>query len=338
MITLSQGDNLLRDYWGSFGDASSYRVYIEGAQHRGYEYAPLLTSRDGGRIVGAIYRNSSGGALIALPWIELVRDDFFDECSDDAEDDSAFTWTSEAKGWGMKFLRALTSIDEKLRQPSGHTQPPDWVSDANFMTIEEMKLRKSLAGLEDRILALQVEEKEATARLSEEESMKALLYAQGRPLEDAIISAMKLLGFEAEHFRDADSEFDGVFKCPEGRMIGEAEGKDSRPIHVDKLRQLATNVIEDFDRDEVTEQAVGVLFGNAYRLIEPAQRESEQFTPKCKQLAKTISAVLVRTSDLFEVAKAMADGADDSFAIDCRRAIFSAKGEEIQFPSTPKIS
>ena len=336
-IALSQGDNILREYWDNFGDASSYQVYIDSTHHRGYDYTPLLTSRDGGRILGAIYRNSSGGVLIALPWIDLARGEFFDECSDDVQDDSAFIWTSEAKDWGSKFLRTLTSIEEKLRQSGEHIQPPNWVSDANFMTLEEMKLRKSLADLEDHIVALQNEKKEANARLNEEASMKALLYAQGRPLEDAILSAMRLLGFEAEHFSNAESEFDGVFKCPEGRMIGEAEGKDSRPIHVDKLRQLSTNIIEDFDRDEVTEQAVGLLFGNAYRLIEPAQRESEQFTPKCKQLAKTLSAVLIRTSDLFEVAKAIADGADENFAKDCRRAIFSTKGGEVQFPAVPKI-
>ena len=57
-----------------------------------------------------------------------------------------------------------------------------------------------------------------------------------------------------------------MLECSEGRCIGEAEGRDNRAIGIDKMRQLEVNVLEDLSRDEVSEPAKGVLFGNAYRL------------------------------------------------------------------------
>lgn len=74
------------------------------------------------------------------------------------------------------------------------------------------------------------------------------------------------MGFRAEPFKDSNSEFDVVFESDEGRLIGEAEGKDSKAINVDKLRQLAMNIHEDLQREEVTKSAKGVLFGNGFRL------------------------------------------------------------------------
>jgi hypothetical protein len=56
-----------------------------------------------------------------------------------------------------------------------------------------------------------------------------------------------------------------VFESEEGRLIGEAEGKDNKAINVDKLRQLSMNIHEDIQREEVTTPAKGVLFGNGYR-------------------------------------------------------------------------
>src|SRR5439155_24203874 len=100
-------------------------------------------------------------------------------------------------------------------------------------------------------------------------------------------------------FVGGDSEFDVVFHAPEGRCLGEVEGKDAKAINIDKLSQLERNLQEDFARDEVTEFAKGVLFGNAERLKPPAQR-GEAFTEKCISAAKRACIALVRTSDLFD--------------------------------------
>ena len=56
------------------------------------------------------------------------------------------------------------------------------------------------------------------------------------------------MGFVASPYKEANSEFDVVFESAEGRLLGEAEGKDSKAISVDKLRQLVMNIHEDLQR------------------------------------------------------------------------------------------
>ena len=61
-------------------------------------------------------------------------------------------------------------------------------------------------------------------------------------MEAATIEALSLFGFRAKPFEDAESAFDAVFESPEGRCLGEVEGKDNRSINIDKLRQLEGTV------------------------------------------------------------------------------------------------
>ena len=143
------------------------------------------------------------------------------------------------------------------------------------------------------------------------------------------------MGFDANTYRDSDSEFDVVLECAEGRCIGEAEGRDSKPISIEKMRQLSDNIHEDLSRDEISEPAKGILFGNAYRLSPPSDRPAEHFTAKCIKAAKRNETALIRTCDLFEVAKVLVDEPDEEFAASCRNAIFNTVGEVVRFPSYP---
>ena len=329
-MVLQQGENPLRDYWENYGQQSQYQIYIENSSG----YVPLLTTRNGGRIVSAVYRTPSGGAIILLPWIDLDRQDFFSVENDD-DDEPEIRWTDEAKGWGSKYIQLLSSIDDAIKKRNDAEPIPPWASDENFMTYQERKLGKELSEIGSEIKKLQGKQKETALSLEDAAYLKPLLFAQGQSLEEAILRAMRLLGFSANHFRDADSEFDAVLECSEGRMIGEAEGKDRRLINIDKMRQLLTNIMEDFAREEVSEEATGALFGNAYRLISPSERPSSQFTTKCAQTAAAHGIVLIPTCDLFDVAKTLVDRPDEDFAAECRKAIFAAKGGAVQFPSIP---
>ncbi|QND67748.1 hypothetical protein HB777_29945 [Mesorhizobium loti] len=152
-------------------------------------------------------------------------------------------------------------------------------------------------------------------------------------MEKSIIKALRILGYEAEGFKTADLELDVVFTSPEGRLIGEAEGKDDKPVNVTKLRQLALNVHEDFARDDVDELAKGVLFGNSYRLTAIDER-GDPFTEKCQSASKASSTALVSTSDLFLIAKYLSENIDVDFAKRCREAIGSAVGR-VSFPAVP---
>ena len=151
-------------------------------------------------------------------------------------------------------------------------------------------------------------------------------------METAILEAMELMGFVAHKYRSSDSEFDVVLECAEGRCIGEAEGKDNRAIGIDKMRQLEVNILEDLSRDEVSEPAKGVLFGNAYRLMPPSERSDAHFTAKCMSAAKRNGTAMVRTCSLFEVARVLAEEPNEKFATLCRKAILDTAGDEVDFP------
>lgn len=159
------------------------------------------------------------------------------------------------------------------------------------------------------------------------------MYETGKPLESAIIDALKILGFKADNYEDDKSEFDAVFGSKEGRLIGEAEGKDNKAINVTKLRQLALNIHEDLEREDVKSPAKGVLFGNPYRLI-PVEDREDPFTDKCKTAAQTSSTALLFTPDLFTVVRYLSNHSDATYARKCRKVISCTTGR-IVFPEIP---
>jgi hypothetical protein len=161
-------------------------------------------------------------------------------------------------------------------------------------------------------------------------AFRALLFEKGKPLERAIIEALRLIGFQAAPFKDSGSEFDVIFESAEGRLIGEAEGKDNKAVNIDKLRQLAMNIHEDLQREEVTSPAKPVLFGNGYRL-KPLPERPNPFTDKCDSAAAASSTALVFTPDLFPPIQYLVTQPDADYARKCREAILSTVGR-VTFP------
>lgn len=331
-MILNPNQRLLRDYWQKFGSESEYQVYLttEGS------WTPLVTTRTGGRVVGAMSRFDGGGTLVALPWIEFEKDEFLSEVCQGEDEDSEFHWTSEAKKWGSVFVDTLIALDDAVRSGGERTPVPQWVQADSFKTNEEVALTGELTRLGAELGELRAKMGETEESLEEAGSLKALLFEQGEALEMAVLEAMRLIGFEANRYQDSVSEFDGVLECPEGRCIGEVEGRDRRAINIDKMRQLEGNILEDLDRDEVSEPAKAVLFGNAHRLTPPAERPCDHFTQKCIKAAERNGTALVRTIDLFTVAKALVNRSDADFASACRNAILNTHGQVVEFPDPPE--
>jgi hypothetical protein len=147
------------------------------------------------------------------------------------------------------------------------------------------------------------------------------VFEAGKPLEHAVTKALKVLGYHAEGYDDGTLELDQVIISPEGdRYIGECEGKDNRAIDISKFRQLADAIHEDFVRDEVSNEAIGILFGNPHRLIKPSDR-IDYFTKKCLDGAKRRSYALIKTPDLFNVIKYLLENKNEGYQIKCREAI-----------------
>jgi len=177
---------------------------------------------------------------------------------------------------------------------------------------------------------------ELLTKIDQEVRLRDLLFEKGKILESAINLALEILGYKAENYNDGNLELDHVITPPEGdRFIGEAEGKDTSAINIDKFRQLATNIQEDLQREEIENPAIGISFGNGFRFTKPSER-AEQFTTKCINTAKSSNCVLVRTIDLFRVAKYVKELNDETFAKSCRDVIKNSVGKIVDFPVVPK--
>jgi len=315
--------DLLAPYWNEFKDVSGYKVLLTAVK-----IPACVVTRTGEKAVGALYRSkSSAGTLLLLPNIDFYADSFVKSKGEKQ------TWTPAAGQFAARMVAAVVALDKALRAASDVTPEPAWAADARFSLGTETSLRMQLLQSERQVEEAQKRKEALAEQLRAAGAPRALLYEKGKPLENAIIEALRLLGFKAEPFKDSGSEFDVVFESLEGRLIGEAEGKDSKPINIDKLRQLSMNIHEDLQRESVAKPAKAVLFGNGFRLQSLKER-GDPFTDKCQTAAMSSSTALVFTPDLFSVVQYLVAHPDDAFAQACRNAVLTATGR-VMFPPPP---
>ena len=319
----SKGADVLAPFWNEFGDKFTYEVTLNAQA-----VPACVVTRSGERPVGAIYRSrTSPGTLLLLPDINFEHSSFTKTRGEGQY------WTEAGKRFGGSFVSAIVNLDKALKSSSEITPEPSWATQPTFSLEAEAALKVQLLEAERQVELAQKQKEAAIEALTAAGEIRALLYEKGKPLEAAIIKALQSLGFQAAPFKESDSEFDVVFECSEGRLIGEAEGKDSKAVNIDKLRQLSMNIHEDLLREEVTSPAKPVLFGNGYRLEEPAKR-SDPFTEKCHSAAATTSTALVATADLFSCVQYLMGKEDEHFASRCRTALLAATGRVV-FPQPP---
>lgn len=323
MMLSPRGAEVLSSYWAEFGPVSSYSVRLTAT-----DVPACLVTRTGDIPVGALYRGKGRqGALILLPDINFRPAEFIMQRNDREY------WTSTAKQFASRFVASIIALDKELRSNTTRTAQPLWASVPEYELSPEIQLRIDLLEAERQVELAQKRKEEITDAINNVGTLRSLLFEKGKPLEDAIIDALRLFGFDAKRFKDSDSEFDVVFESSEGRLIGEAEGKDSKPINIEKLRQLSMNIHEDLERDEVSSPAKPVLFGNGCRLQKPSER-TEVFTEKCRNIAETTSTALVFTPDLFRPAQYLLESSDKEYAQKCRAAILNGIGR-VAFPPPP---
>lgn len=324
-LRLSDNASFIAEFYDIIKPYLEYQVYIEGKFSQN-----LFTTRNGSKILGSLFRSSQhSGAIAFIPYIDTDIEEF------DEEKNGELYWSKKAIAFGNRFLKAILNLETYFRSGSDISVKPTWINEKIYTLNAEEKINESLLQIEKKISDLLEQKQKNKVVLEEESILKYLLYEKGKPLEKAIIKALQIIGFIAKPFKESDSEFDVVFESNEGRFIGEAEGKDNKAINIDKLRQLEMNINEDFSKESVKEIAKGVLFGNAFRNIHPAER-SNFFTEKCYISAKRSNIALIRTTDLFVVSKYLLENKSKSFAKKCREVILNTSGEEVCFPALPK--
>jgi hypothetical protein len=322
----ARGAEILAPYWNEFETVSQYQVLLTEPN-----IPACVVTRTGEKPVGALYRSkASSGTLLLLPDIDFYADKFIKEKGDKQ------TWTPTATQFAGQMVASIVALDKALRTSAEVTPEPAWASETKFILGPEAELRVQLLEAEQQVEKAQKRKEEVAEAVGAAGAWRALLFEKGKPLEGAIIEALRLIGFKATPFKDSDSEFDVVFECDEGRLIGEAEGKDTKAVNIDKLRQLAMNIHEDLQREEVISPAKPVLFGNGFRL-QPLHERADPFTEKCRTAAATSSTALVFTPDLFIPVRYLVDQSDADYARACRHAILSSTGR-VTFPGPPSTA
>lgn len=328
MILAPQGAEFLSTYWQDFSSISEYKVTLDSKQTKS-----LLYTKHGNNEVASYITTKSSGSLILLPYIDLENEEFTEEV--ELDDGWSSCWSEKGYQFGAKLVSSLINVDMQLRKSTENTVEPEWARSDIYAFTKETVLRKKILELNEKIALLDIEKAHCLAELEGAGALRGLLYHTGKPLEASILEGLQTLGFEASNYEDDTKEFDVIFESAEGRLIGEAEGKDNKAINITKLRQLALNIHEDLERDEVSSPAKGVLFGNAYRL-KPISDRDQPFTDKCLLSSKTSSTALVHTPDLFRVVHYVKESNDAAFAAQCRKLLVETVGF-VEFPLTPYI-
>lgn len=272
----------------------------------------IFTGRDKNKILSSIIKIDNGGNILLLP--EVV----FEETKDLTD-----------------LLNIIVEIDKKLKNIKN--PKPQWLeNNENYSISISESIKSKLANIDKEINKLNENKEKLNQNLEKEEQIKDLLFENGKPLENAIIEALRILGYEAENIYIDNNEIDILAKSPEGEIFCcEAEGKDNNAIDITKFRQLSDNLnmYKDNYPDDTT---YAILFGNPYRLKDIEERIEEPFTKHCLNRAKDNNVILIKTTDLFFVIRDIKNCNDnkkiEEYKKKCREAILNSKGKIVVFP------
>jgi hypothetical protein len=324
-MKLAANSKLLSAYWTTFAEDSFYDVKTTASD----KWQPLITTPSQDRIVGSRYTAARGNLILLPPIATFSPDVTFHGRATPTE--------AMKKKKSFQLLQHLLDIDAALRSSSDPLPSPEWVREDVYTTPRLAAARFDLATLEEEQRRVQDEQTKLLKEHDDAQDLQLLLYGTGKPLERAIIRSLRLMGFTAAEYSDADSQFDAVFEADGSRLIGEAEGRDNGPITIDKITQLERNIAEDFAKDGIEDYAKGVLFGNPQRLLPPTERTT-QFTDKCISSAERNHFALVFTPAMFAPTAYLEANPDSDFASLCRQALLAADGQLVDFPEPPARS
>lgn len=309
-------------FYDEFKSYINYEAYKEDDKS-----TVLFTTRNKDKILGS-YAKVLNGYMIFIPYMDFYVKSLIQENKEPKKDE----WNTKAIQIGKRFIKSVIDIDKAIREDIEKTPKPEWADNEDFNLKEAEFTKKQIESNEKKIKEFEIKNKKLNEILLEQESLKDLLFETGKPLEQAVIKALKILGFQAENYNDGNLELDQIIISPEKiRYIGECEGKDKKDIDVSKFRQLQDSLNEDFEREAVDEKAFGLLFGNPKRLIEPEKREIG-FTTKCLRGAEREKIGLIRTYDLYMVCKKIIEEKDEKYKAKCRLSILEQLGKIIEFP------
>ena len=310
-----------------------YRILVTSSRY----YVSLGTPANDSILVSADQKSAVGAMKIVGDGVQLIlpQPNYWDE---EFYDDSTEGWTERGREFVRTFVTTVVQGLELLRVSGTVDEAPTWVEAKEYSSDSEVAQLKKVQDLVDRQKEIGEELDAENRKLQEIRRLKVLLYGTGKTLEAAVREALILLGFEVSSLVEGDLEFDVIAVSEEGRLLGEVEGRDTKAIDVTKLRQLHSNIAEDYARDEIADIAKAVLFGNGLRFTMPDSR-GDQFTQKCIALASAQTTCLVRTEELYRAAIGIESAEDsENYKKAVRTAILNGVGVANLIPTECKSS
>ncbi len=285
----------------------------------------IFTGTDKNHALGSILEHESKSYCILLPSLNIIRIDM---------DNGSNLYL--ASNYSDIFIKTITDIDCKLSKGC-KTPPPEWTQNIIYSSSIEKDTKDNIEKIENDIQQLEQNKEQFNITLDKEQELKGLLFETGTPLENIVIESLKILGYTAGNFKNANGdEIDVILESPEGFIYcGECEGKENKAIDVNKFRQLLDhiNVYEEHLNNDTN--VYGILFGNAYRL-QDVETRNENFTKACIDRANKKNIILIRTSDLYPIVQYIREyNNDEEFVKQCRKVIHSSLGTIVQFPNIP---
>jgi len=298
----------------------------------------LLMTKSFNKPVGALIKSQEKNShILLLPPINWNHEEFYTEIKDlftRAKSGLMFDFTEKAIQYGKRLIEILSEINKNLKANSKKTSKPDWLNNKELANSKVINLQSEIISKKEEIKFLQNSIDTIEIEIKPFETLKDLLFETGKILEDAVLKALKLLGYNANNFRDDDLEIDQIIESPEQDFyIGETEGRDNKAVDGSKISQLISNKIQYVQKKNI--EIEGILFGNGFRLNDVKLRE-KQFTDKCLKIAKDSNIILIQTTDLFKVANYLITSDNKEYAKSCRDTIKISKGKIVEFPDLPK--
>ncbi|WP_288519572.1 hypothetical protein [uncultured Brachyspira sp.] len=327
-VILKKTNSILDNFYNRFKELLQYNITYEKVMLNNTLFNRSLSTnsqinsqsidifigRDKNKILSSIIKIENRGNILLLPQVVFKREEDFND-----------------------LLNIIVEIDKNLNKEIIKNPKPQWLeNNVNYSINISENIKSELANIDEKINKLNEKKTELNQNLEKEEQIKDLLFENGKPLENAIIEALRILDYKAENKYIGNNEIDILATSPEGDIFCcEAEGKDNNAIDITKFRQLSDNlnIYKDNYPDDTT---YAILFGNPYRLKNIEERIEEPFTKHCLNRAKDNNVILIKTIDLFFVIRDIKNCNDnkkiEEYKKKCREAILNSKGKIVVFP------
>ena len=276
-------------------------------------------------VFGGIIRTPYDGFVVVLPAINFKHPDFVSGLQHSKTGVQKIYDEEKLLNLSHQLIQHIIQIDYTLKSYYTLTPAPAWSNQDEFKINTASKIEKDISNLQAKIQKLDQNRTHLEKRLEREKIPHRLLFENGKPLREAVINCLKLIGFNTTSHYDKQFQFDVICEAEEGICLGEIEDKDNKAVEVDKISQLIKALKKYIKNENIKTPLKGVIFGNGYRFEEPDKRPN-QFTNECIKIANQQNISLVCTTDLFYISQHLKNHLDISFATKCRQAILSTKG------------